>query len=109
MGSAVLTYRHEDGTNFCRILDDLIVGSCLQRVEDLDRRAAAASCGSNWGLGMGLGMACLACRLLGGAPCVCVFTCSTAPLALCPVSPSACPQGCGRGGRAHRDVPAGGL
>ena len=56
MGSAVLTYRHEDGTNFCRILDDLIVGSCLQRVEDLDRRAAAAGCGSSWGLGMGLGM-----------------------------------------------------
>lgn len=30
MGSAVLTYRHEDGTNYTRILDDLIVGSCLQ-------------------------------------------------------------------------------
>ncbi len=37
MGSAVLTYRHEDGTNFSRILDDLIVGSCLQQPTDVDR------------------------------------------------------------------------
>lgn len=37
MGSAVLTYRHEDGMNYCRILDDLIVGSCLQTPADLDK------------------------------------------------------------------------
>ena len=36
MGSAVLTYRHEDGMNYSRILDDLIVGSCLQTPADLD-------------------------------------------------------------------------
>eukprot|EP00887_Chlorella_sp_A99_P006117 scaffold22.g6117.t1 len=34
---AVLTYRHEDGMNYTRILDDLIVGSCLQTPEDVDR------------------------------------------------------------------------
>lgn len=33
---APLTYRHEDGMNYNRILDDLIVGSCLQRPEDVD-------------------------------------------------------------------------
>lgn len=31
-----LTYRHEDGINYNRILPDLIVGSCLQTPEDLD-------------------------------------------------------------------------
>ncbi|KAI7843358.1 hypothetical protein COHA_003054 [Chlorella ohadii] len=36
MGSATLTYRHEDGMNYSRILDDLIVGSCLQTPADLD-------------------------------------------------------------------------
>jgi hypothetical protein len=36
MGS-VLTYRHEDGMNFAHVLDDLIVGSCLQTSQDLDR------------------------------------------------------------------------
>lgn len=36
MGS-VLTYRHEDGMNFAHVLDDLIVGSCLQTPQDLDR------------------------------------------------------------------------
>jgi hypothetical protein len=36
MGSATLTYRHEDGMNYNRILDDLIVGSCLQTPDDLD-------------------------------------------------------------------------
>ncbi|PSC72542.1 phosphoglucan phosphatase amyloplastic [Micractinium conductrix] len=39
MGSTTLTYRHEDGTNYCRILDDLIVGSCLQTVADVDKIA----------------------------------------------------------------------
>ncbi|KAL4443451.1 hypothetical protein ABPG75_011188 [Micractinium tetrahymenae] len=39
MGSAVLTYRHEDGMNYCRILDDLIVGSCLQTPADVDKIA----------------------------------------------------------------------
>ena len=33
---AVLTYRHEDGMNYNRILDDLIVGSCLQTSDDVD-------------------------------------------------------------------------
>ena len=32
-----LTYRHEDGMNFAHVLDNVIVGSCLQTPEDLDR------------------------------------------------------------------------
>ena len=32
-----LTYRHEDGMNFADVLDDLLVGSCLQTPSDLDR------------------------------------------------------------------------
>lgn len=32
-----LTYRHEDGMNFAYITDEVIVGSCLQNVQDLDR------------------------------------------------------------------------
>ena len=36
MGTS-LTYRHEDGMNYNRILDDLIVGSCLQTPEDADK------------------------------------------------------------------------
>lgn len=36
MGSS-LTYRHEDGMNFALVLDDLIVGSCLQTPDDVDR------------------------------------------------------------------------
>ncbi|KAK9820509.1 hypothetical protein WJX72_011109 [[Myrmecia] bisecta] len=32
-----LTYRHEDGMNFAHVLDNLIVGSCLQKPADLDR------------------------------------------------------------------------
>ncbi|KAI3428039.1 hypothetical protein D9Q98_006425 [Chlorella vulgaris] len=39
MGSAVLTYRHEDGTNWSRILPDLVVGSCLQTPADVDKVA----------------------------------------------------------------------
>ena len=35
MGAA-LTYRHENGMNYNRILDDLIVGSCLQIASDVD-------------------------------------------------------------------------
>lgn len=35
MGST-LTYRHEDGMNYAHVLDDLIVGCCLQTPEDLD-------------------------------------------------------------------------
>ena len=35
----VLTYRHEDGMSFDEILDDLIVGSCPQTPEDIDRQA----------------------------------------------------------------------
>jgi hypothetical protein len=37
---ASLTYRHEDGMNYDRILPDLIVGSCLQTPADADRLAA---------------------------------------------------------------------
>lgn len=33
----VLTYRHEDGMNYHRILDNLVVGSCLQTPMDVDR------------------------------------------------------------------------
>ena len=33
----ILTYRHEDGMNFAHIMEDVIVGSCLQTPEDLDR------------------------------------------------------------------------
>lgn len=36
MGGA-LTYRHEDGINYDEILDDLIVGSCPQTPQDIDR------------------------------------------------------------------------
>lgn len=36
MGSA-LSYRHEKGINFADILDNLMVGSCLQTPEDVDR------------------------------------------------------------------------
>ena len=32
-----LTYRHEDGMNFASVLDDIIVGSCLQTPQDVDR------------------------------------------------------------------------
>ena len=32
-----LTYRHEQGMNFAHVLDNLIVGSCLQTADDLDR------------------------------------------------------------------------
>jgi hypothetical protein len=37
---AVLTYRHDAGTNFTRVADGLIVGSCLQTPADVDRVAA---------------------------------------------------------------------
>lgn len=30
-------YRHEDGMNYAHVLDDLIVGSCLQTPADLDK------------------------------------------------------------------------
>lgn len=33
---APLVYSHEDGMNYTRILDDLIVGSCLQTEEDVE-------------------------------------------------------------------------
>lgn len=36
MGSS-LTYCHEDGVNFAHVLDNLIVGSCLQTRDDVDR------------------------------------------------------------------------
>ncbi|WIA29029.1 hypothetical protein OEZ86_011543 [Tetradesmus obliquus] len=36
-----LTYRHEDGINYNYVLPDLIVGSCLQGPEDVDRLQAA--------------------------------------------------------------------
>ena len=36
MGSS-LSYRHEDGINFADILNDLMVGSCLQTADDVDR------------------------------------------------------------------------
>lgn len=36
MGNTALMYRHEDGMNYTRILDDLIVGSCLQKSDDVD-------------------------------------------------------------------------
>ena len=38
MGSS-LTYRHEDGMNYAEILENLVVGSCLQTPEDVDRHA----------------------------------------------------------------------
>eukprot|EP00775_Hariotina_reticulata_P010276 gene10276-10435_t len=41
MGTS-LTYRHEDGINYNDILADLIVGSCLQTPEDVDRLSAEA-------------------------------------------------------------------
>ena len=44
MGANSLTYRHEDGMNYTRILDDLIVGSCLQTPADLDKCAPPRAC-----------------------------------------------------------------
>ncbi|CAL8461831.1 g1362 [Coccomyxa elongata] len=38
MGSS-LTYCHEDGVNFAHVLDNLMVGSCLQTRDDVDRLA----------------------------------------------------------------------
>ena len=35
-----LTYCHEDGINYANILEDVMVGSCLQTPEDVDRCAA---------------------------------------------------------------------
>ncbi|KAK9846581.1 hypothetical protein WJX81_006986 [Elliptochloris bilobata] len=35
----ILTYQHEDGMNYARIIDGLIVGSCLQTPADLDKLA----------------------------------------------------------------------
>lgn len=35
MGDAKLVYRHEDGMNYTRITDDIIVGSCPQSADDL--------------------------------------------------------------------------
>lgn len=32
-----LTYEHEEGMNYDLITDDIIVGSCLQAAEDVDR------------------------------------------------------------------------
>jgi hypothetical protein len=40
MGTS-LTYRHELGINWNEVLPDLVVGSCLQGPEDVDRVAAA--------------------------------------------------------------------
>jgi hypothetical protein len=37
-----LTYRHEDGMNYARIVDGLLVGSCLQTPADLDKCARRA-------------------------------------------------------------------
>jgi hypothetical protein len=42
MGTS-LTYRHEKGINYNVILPDLIVGSCLQTPEDVDRLSAEAN------------------------------------------------------------------
>ena len=42
MGSP-LTYNHEAGMNFAHVLDDLMVGSCLQTPADLDRSASNAT------------------------------------------------------------------
>jgi len=47
MGSS-LTYRHEDGINYAIILDDLMVGSCLQTPADVDRSALTAHAASHW-------------------------------------------------------------
>ena len=35
MGS-YLVYRHEDGINYAHVLEDIMVGSCLQTPEDVD-------------------------------------------------------------------------
>ena len=32
-----LTYRHEDRMNFAIVMDDILVGSCLQTPQDVDR------------------------------------------------------------------------
>lgn len=37
MGDRILTYDHSAGMNYAHILDDVIVGSCLQTPDDADR------------------------------------------------------------------------
>lgn len=37
MGDTILTYDHSAGMNYAHILDDLIIGSCLQTPADADR------------------------------------------------------------------------
>ena len=39
-----LTYRHEDDMNFATVMDDILVGSCLQTPEDVDRSSCCAPC-----------------------------------------------------------------
>lgn len=41
-----LTYVHENGMNFNRITDDIIVGSCLQVADDADRCASSVGFGA---------------------------------------------------------------
>ncbi|CAD7702286.1 unnamed protein product [Ostreobium quekettii] len=36
MGTPSLEYRHQDGMNYTRVWDDIIVGSCLQTARDVD-------------------------------------------------------------------------
>uniref|UniRef100_A0A1D1ZZI8 Tyrosine specific protein phosphatases domain-containing protein n=1 Tax=Auxenochlorella protothecoides TaxID=3075 RepID=A0A1D1ZZI8_AUXPR len=46
MGSASLVYCHEDGMNYTRILDNLIVGSCPQTAEDIERLVSQEEVGT---------------------------------------------------------------
>ena len=55
MGTS-LTYRHEDGINYNFILPDLIVGSCLQGPEDVDRLAQEAGVTTVFSLQVRLGL-----------------------------------------------------
>ena len=124
MGSAVLTYRHEDGTNFSRILEDLIVGSCLQQPADVDRRVCVGAPGVGGGA---RGGGARAREAEAGGPCggaspvlptsaVSQWPAAVPPHATHAVPPLASsttpslplPQGGGRRGCAHRAVPAGG-
>lgn len=41
-----LEYRHENGMNYAHVLDNIIVGSCLQTAEDVDRLADGEKVGA---------------------------------------------------------------
>ena len=63
-----LTYTHEDGINYGNILDDIMVGSCLQTPADVDRRVGpeqSKSVEASWILPVPGRCCCSSCALSG--------------------------------------------